>query len=88
MRQPRRRTPRLALFAAMAGMMASTAFAGAAVAKKTDPADVEQAFHKAEVTNEDVNSIGVRIDATVSSSPAIDDHSATTMNRCANGSSL
>jgi len=48
----------------MAGMMASTAFAGAAVAKKTDPADVEQAFHKAEVTNEDVNSIGVRIDAT------------------------
>jgi cell wall-associated NlpC family hydrolase len=44
--------------------VASTLFAGAAVAKKTDPADVEQAFHKAEVTNEQVNSIGVRIDAT------------------------
>ena len=64
MRPTRRRTPRFALIAAGLGMVASTAFAGAAVAKKTDPADVEQAFHKAEVTNEDVNSIGVRIDAT------------------------
>jgi cell wall-associated NlpC family hydrolase len=45
--------------------LAGTAFGGAAMAKKkTDPADVEQAFHKAEVTNEKVNSIGVRIDAT------------------------
>jgi len=45
--------------------LAGTAFGGAATAKKkADPADVEQAFHKAEVTNEKVNSIGVRIDAT------------------------
>lgn len=64
MRPTRRRTPRFALIAAGVGVVASTLFAGAAVAKKTDPADVEQAFHKAEVTNEQVNSIGVRIDAT------------------------
>jgi len=63
-RPTRRRTPRFALIAAGVGVVASTAFTGAAVAKKTDPADVEQAFHKAEVTNEAVNSIGVRIDAT------------------------
>jgi cell wall-associated NlpC family hydrolase len=63
-RPTRRRTPRFALIAAGVGVVASTLFAGAAVAKKTDPADVEQAFHKAEVTNEQVNSIGVRIDAT------------------------
>jgi cell wall-associated NlpC family hydrolase len=63
-RPARRRTPRFALVAAAVGAVAGTAFGGAATAKKIDPADVEQAFHKAEVTNEQVNSISVRIDAT------------------------
>lgn len=65
MRPTRRRTHfRLALAAGAMGMVASTAFGTAAMAKKVDPGEVEQAFHKAEVTNEEVNSIGVRIDAT------------------------
>lgn len=64
MRPAPRRTPRYLLIAAGVGVLASTAFSGAAVAKKVEPADVEQAFHKAEVTNEEVNSIGARIDAT------------------------
>jgi cell wall-associated NlpC family hydrolase len=45
-----------------AGLM--LAIPAAAEAKPVQPADVDQAFHKAEAVNEEVNMIGSRIDAT------------------------
>ena len=64
MRPNRRRTPRIALASVSAALLCTTVFASAAWAKPVDPGEVEQAFHQAEVTNEQVNMIGVQIDST------------------------
>ncbi len=64
MRQHRRTTPRLAVVAASVGAVVGTLFAGPAVAKPVDPAAVEDAFHRAEIINEQVNMIGERITST------------------------
>jgi cell wall-associated NlpC family hydrolase len=52
------------LAAAGAGAIAATLLAGPALAKPVDPADVEDAFHRAEIINEQVNMIGERISST------------------------
>jgi len=63
-RQPRR-TPRFHVAAASALALIGTLLFGApAVAKPVDPADVEDAFHRAEIINEQVNMIGERISST------------------------
>jgi cell wall-associated NlpC family hydrolase len=63
-RQHRRTTPRFALVAASVGAVAGTLFAGPAFAKPVDPSEVEDAFHRAEVVNEQVNMIDERIAST------------------------
>lgn len=64
MRQHRRTTPRLVLVAAGVGAVFGTLLAGPAVAKPIEPAVVEDAFHRAEIINEQVNMIDERIAST------------------------
>ena len=64
MRQTPRRAVSRVLAAAGAGAIAATLLAGPALAKPVDPADVEEAFHRAEIINEQVNMIGERISST------------------------
>jgi len=52
------------LAAAGAGAIAATLIAAPALAQPVKPADVEDAFHRAEIINEQVNMIGERIDST------------------------
>jgi cell wall-associated NlpC family hydrolase len=52
------------LAAAGAGAIAATLLAGPALAKPVEPAEVEDAFHRAEIVNESVNMIGERITST------------------------
>jgi len=63
-RQTPRRAVSRALVAAGAGVIAGTLLAGPALAKPVEPADVEDAFHRAEIINEQVNMIGERIAST------------------------
>lgn len=67
MRPTRRRTPRALRHVALAAAGASAmiaALASPAIAAPIDPADVEDAFHRAEVINEQVNMIDERISST------------------------
>ena len=64
MRLTPRRTPSFAVAAASAGLILGTLFAGPASARPVNPGDVEDAFHRAEVVNEEVNLIDERIDST------------------------
>lgn len=64
MRLTPRRAPSLAVTAASAGLVLGTLLAGPASAKPVDPANVDDAFHRAEVVNEEVNMIDERIDST------------------------
>lgn len=64
MRQTPRRTRSFVVAAVSAGVILGTAVAGPAAAKPVDPADVEDAFHRAEIINEQVNMIDERIDST------------------------
>ena len=64
MRQHRRTTPRFALVAASVGAVAGALLAGPAMAKPVDPSEVEDAFHRAEIVNEQVNMIDERIAST------------------------
>lgn len=50
--------------AAIVGAVVGTLLAGPAIAKPVDPATVEDAFHRAEIINEQVNMIGERISST------------------------
>jgi cell wall-associated NlpC family hydrolase len=59
-----RRFRRSTLAAAGAGVVLATVFAGPAVAKPVRPADVEDAFHRAEIVNEQVNMIDERLSST------------------------
>jgi cell wall-associated NlpC family hydrolase len=63
-RQTPPRTVRRALAAACAGAVVATLSSAPAVAKPVDPAVVEDAFHRAEIVNEQVNMIGERIAST------------------------
>jgi cell wall-associated NlpC family hydrolase len=63
-RQTPRRTRSFVVAAVSAGVILGTAVAGPAAAKPVDPADVEDAFHRAEIINEQVNMIDERIDST------------------------
>ncbi len=64
MRQTPRRTRSFVVAAVSAGVILGTAVAGPAAAKPVDPTDVEDAFHRAEIINEQVNMIDERIDST------------------------
>ena len=64
MRQTPRRAVSRVLAAAGAGAIAATLLAGPALAKPVEPAEVEDAFHRAEIVNEQVNMIGERITST------------------------
>lgn len=64
MRQTPRRAVSRVLAVAGAGVIAATLFAGPAFAKPVTPAEVEDAFHRAEIINEQVNMIGERITST------------------------
>ena len=55
MRQTPRRAVSRVLAAAGAGAIAGTLLVAPALAKPVDPADVEDAFHRAEIINEQVN---------------------------------
>lgn len=62
--RPARRTTRFAAVAAGVGVVLGALIAAPAMGKPVRPADVEDAFHRAEVVNEQVNMIDERIGST------------------------
>lgn len=62
--RPNRRTHGLVLAGSSVVLALSTLIAGPAAAKPVDPAEVEDAYHRAEVVNEQVNMIDERLAST------------------------